>query len=230
MIVFLASPNNQLQATVCCGRDVLLSFGVYKPWMADYHPTFNRVLIDSGAFSEFSSGKAIDLGAYRDWSARWRGRAVAIAGLDDISGNWKRGLANFAAIPWSFPTFHESDPPELLPELVAMAKERGGWLGLGLLPPRNGKDGWVRDTCERIPEGVHVHGWACREFTHVGRLDSADSTNWWRDGMQLRVNPQTKHLTTGECLDIVVKRYERWTRQIEEAEKPSTLFLSEGAA
>lgn len=231
MRVFLASPNNQLQAATCCGRDVLLSFGVYKPWVDDYHPTFESVLIDSGAFTEFSSGKAIDIGAYRDWSSRWRGRAMAIAGLDDIAGNWRKGLANFEAIPWSFPTFHESDPPDILDDLVAMARERNTWLGLGLLPPRAGKDQWVRDTCERIPEGVHVHGWACREFSHIGRLDSVDSTNWWRDAMKLKVNPETKHLTMAEALDVIVKRYERWTRQIESDERPEVLpFLAGGTA
>ena len=99
----------------------------------------------------------------------------AIAGLDDITGNWRRSMENYASFPGGFPTYHESDPPELLPELVAMAAERGQWLGLGLLPPRNGKDGWVTETLANIPEGIHVHGWAMRAYTHHRRLDSVDS-------------------------------------------------------
>lgn len=95
-----------------------------------------------------------------------------------------------------------------------MAKERGRWIGVGLLPPRDGKEKWVRESLDRIPAGIHVHGWAMRRYTHVRRFDSVDSTNWWRDAMKLRTIPDLAHLTYGECLDIVVKRYQRWTRTI----------------
>jgi hypothetical protein len=83
---------------------------------------------------------------------------------------------------------------------------------LGLLPPRTGKEKWVRTVCDRIPDDLHVHGWALREYTHVRRLDSVDSTNWWRDAMAYRKD--YPWLTYGECLEIVVKRYQRWTRVI----------------
>ncbi len=213
--VYLASPNTQQQAEHVAGMPVLLSFACYSDWLGrGYQQSFRRILIDSGAYSEFSSGKRIDLGAYADWSARWEGHADAIAGLDDISGDWRRSLANYEAFPRGFPTFHESDPPELLDDLAAMAADRGGWIGLGLLPPREGKERWIRSTLDRIPDGLHVHGWALRRYTHCRRLDSVDSTNWWRDAMQLRSMPQLAHLTYGECLEIIVKRYQRWTREI----------------
>lgn len=212
--VFLASPNTQQQAEHVSDMPVLLSFGVHgkNRWIEDYAPTFSRLLIDSGAYSEFSNGKPIDLAAYADWSTRWNDHADAIAGLDDIRGDWRKSLANYERFPNGFPTFHESDPPEFLDDLIAMARERSGWIGLGLIPPREGKETWVRDACERIPDDIHVHGWACRHYTHVRRLDSVDSTNWWRDAMDLRVIPALKHLTYGETLEIVVKRYQRWNR------------------
>lgn len=222
MIVYLASPNTQQQAEHAADMPVLFSFALYPKWMDRYQQTFSRILIDSGAYSEFTSGEKIDLEEYKDWSARWDGHADAVAGLDDISGDWRRSMRNYEAFPKGFPTFHDTDPPELLDDLIPMAKERG-WLGLGLKPPRQGKEDWVRAACDRIPPGIHVHGWAMRLYTHIRRLDSVDSTNWWRDAMKLRKIPDLSHLTYGEALEIVVKRYVRWQRQIKDVRKKPSL-------
>lgn len=230
MIVYLASPDNRQLCEAAREMPVLLSFALAgkKPYIVrEYAPAFRRVLIDSGAFSELNSGVKIDGEAYRDWAARWEGHADAVAGLDDISGDWRRSLKNYERFG-GFPTFHDTDPPELLADLLPIARERGGWIGLGLMPPRRGKECWVRDACARIPDDIHVHGWALREYTHVRRLDSVDSTNWWRDAMKLRINPETAHLTYGECLEIVVKRYQRWTRTIrDETAAQPTLFTED---
>lgn len=226
MMVYLASPNTQQQAEHVSEMPVLLSFACWNPWLNAYQTTFDRILIDSGAFSEFSTGKKVDLAKYMEWADRWVGHADAIAGLDNISGDWRQSMKNYETFTGGFPTFHESDPPELLDDLVEMCLERKQWLGLGLLPPRDGKEWWVRETCDRIPESIHVHGWACRAFTHVRRLDSVDSTNWWRDAMKLRTLPDTAHLTYGECLEIVVKRYKRWNRKIvDKTESQTSLFV-----
>lgn len=217
MLIYLASPNTQQQVEHVAGMPVLLSYACYSDWLGKgYQESFARILIDSGAYSEFSSGKKIDLSAYADWSQRWVGHADAIAGLDDIAGDWRRSLRNYEAFSLGFPTFHETDPPKLLDDLVTLAWERGRWIGLGLLPPRDGKERWVRAALDRIPDGLHVHGWAMRRYTHCRRIDSVDSTNWWRDAMKLRTMNELSHLTYGECLDIVVKRYQRWERRITE--------------
>lgn len=222
MDVYLASPNTQQQAGHCEEMNVLLSFAIFGKWMWQYQPSFRRVLIDSGAFSEMNSGKAIDIEAYKDWSHLWKPRAEAIAGLDDITGDWKRSLRNYQTIDWSFPTWHDTDPIELVDELVAMAQERKTWLGIGLMPPRNGKERIVRGVLERIPSDVHVHGWALRTYTNIGRLDSVDSTNWWRDAMALR--KQVPWLNYGECLGLIVKRYQRENRVIHIPDEQSKLF------
>lgn len=226
MRVYLASPNTQQQAEHVAEMPVLLSFAVYSPWMDRYQQTFDRILIDSGAFSEFSSGVKIDGLEYRDWWQRWDGHADAVAGLDDISGDWRRSLRNYELFG-GFPTFHETDPPELFDDLLPLARERGRWLGIGFLPEtrqRRDGEGWLRETCERIPEDIHVHGWAMRAYTKVRRLDSVDSTNWWRDAMKLRTFTDLEHLTYGECLEIVVKKYKRWNRKIEAASEVVELF------
>lgn len=224
MRVYLASPNTQQQAEHCSGMSVLLSFALFRPWLWQYQPTFERVLIDCGAYSMLRSGGEIDREAYRDFGELWRGHADAIAGIDDIRGDFKKSMASYQAIEWTFPTWHDSDPPEALPELIAMAQERKTWLGIGLLPPRHGKERIVREALEQIPEGIHVHGWALRAYTHLRRLNSVDSTNWWRDAMKLRTVPDLKHLTYGETLAIVVKRYQRWGRVIREPQAHGSLF------
>jgi len=213
MKVYLASPNTQQQAEHVENMPVLLSFACWSDWLLRYQASFRNILIDSGAFSEMNSGKKVDGVEYRDWCQMWNGHADAVAGIDDIRGDWRRSLENYEKFG-GFPTFHDTDPPELLDDLIALARERGNWIGLGLMPPRGGKEQWIREACDRIPEDVHVHGWALRAYTHVRRLDSVDSTNWWRDAMKLRTLPDTSHLTYGECLEIVVKRYQRWTRTI----------------
>jgi hypothetical protein len=205
---------------------VLLSFAIWGDWLdKGYAASFSRLLIDSGAYSELTGKAKIDGGAYKDWCKRWDGHADAVAGLDDIRGDWRRSLKNYEKYG-GFPTMHDTDPPELLKDLIPIARERGGWIGLGLNPPRQGKEKWVRWACGELPEDLHVHGWAMREYTHVRRLDSVDSTNWWRDAMRLRTIPDCQHLTYGECLEVVVKRYQRWQRVIRDAAVEPDLFAA----
>ena len=215
--IYLASPQTQQQAEAVSDMPVLLSYANWSPWLDGYQSSFARLLIDSGAYSELTGNAKIDGPAYLDWSTRWVGHADAVAGLDDISGDWRRSLKNYEAFG-GFPTIHDTDPPELLSDLIALARTRGRWIGIGLNPPRHGKEYWIRSICDQLPDDLHVHGWALRAYTGIRRLDSVDSTNWWRDAMGLRVLPQLKHLTYGECLAIIVKRYQRWSRTIKDAE------------
>lgn len=229
MTVFLASPASQLQADKVTDMPVLISFAVYSKWLDKYQQCFGDVLIDSGAYSEINSGKTVELSAYADFAARWRGRAVAVAALDDISGDWRRSLKNLENGP-GFPTMHSSDPPELLDELIPAARERGGWLGIGITPPRlESYTPWLQRTLERIPSDIHVHGWALRRWwCREARINSVDSTNWWRDAMALRARAGLGHLSYAECLEIVVKRYKRERRTIAEDSEPTQRDLFKG--
>ena len=202
--------GNQQQAEHVADMPVLLSYGLYDPFLDKYQHTFKRILIDSGAYSVFNSGEKIDIAKYADWSLRWGGHADAVAGLDDIAGDWRQSLKNYEAMPNGFPTMHDSDPPELLKDLIPIAQSRGGWMGIGLMPPRQGKERFVRWVCDNVPESLHIHGWALRLYSHVRRIDSFDSTNWWRDAMKLRRD--LPWITYGEALELVVKRYQREPR------------------
>jgi hypothetical protein len=202
----LSSPGNQMQADAVRGMPVLVSYACAARWLDDYMPSFKRILIDSGAYSVLNSGKKIDLDAYADWSQEhhW---ADAVAALDDIAGDWQKGLENWRRYPWQFPTYHSSDPPEAL-DVILEAKPR--WVGLGMVPPRDKKH-WLLETLERL-EGVkvHVHGWALGAYAWHPRLDSVDSTNWFMDSWKVR--NAYPWLTPAEALEVVVKRYERVPR------------------
>lgn len=220
MTAYLSSPGSQMHADHLAGMPVLVSFALYPkgtktkgPWLDDYVPSFRRLLIDSGAFSEMNSGVKVDGSAYREWQGRWADVAHvdAIAGLDDIGGDWKRSLANYERYG-GFPTFHDTDPPELLGDLIPLAGERGGWIGVGLKPPRAGKWEWVKRTMGRIPNGLHVHFWAGGEYAAHPRVDSWDSTNWFRDAWAYR--KQLPFLTPAECVELVVKRYQRQAKTL----------------
>jgi len=181
------------------------------------------LLIDSGAYSEFSGTAVVDGSKYLDWCSRWKDVAHidAIAGLDDIKGDWKRSLKNYEKYG-GFPTFHDSDPPELLDELLQIAKERGNWIGVGLIKPRTGKWDFVKKTMSRIPEGYHVHFWAGGEYSGHPRVDSCDSTRWFRAAWSY--NKAMDFLTPAECVEIVVKRYSRMKKLPNVPKDEVTLF------
>jgi hypothetical protein len=233
MRLYLASPNNQLQAHLVNDMPVLLSYGLqYKnSWIDRYVSSFSNLLIDSGAYSELNSGKKIDGFAYRDWYQKYIDIAEGIAGLDDISGDWKRSLKNYE-LYGGFPTFHDTDPPEILDELIALAYERKKWLGIGLLPPRINREDFLRRTLEKIPHDIHIHGWALRRYIQFRRFNSMDSTNWWRDMLKINKISELQHLTPAECLEIIVKRYKRFDiKKIKEADAGSlSLFDGERVA
>ncbi len=206
---FLSSPNTQAQASLLEGWDALISYGVArrKTWVREYLRSFRNILIDSGAYSVMNSGKVLDVDEYAEWASNvmLEGNVVAVAALDDIKGRSELTYANWMKYPWMFPTYHDSDPEDFLDEILS---HNPAWLGLGMVPPRINVP-WLRSTLDRIPEGTHVHGWALGSFSHLQRLDSADSTGWILDVRKLKESSLTCHLTTQEQLEIVVKRFKR---------------------
>lgn len=209
MRVYVSSPSNQLQCHALNGLPALISFACEFKFMntGGYAASFSRLLLDSGAYSEFTTGKPIDIKAYVDWVQQYPW-ADAWAGLDSIDGNWKRSLKNYEH--GGFPTFHDTDPDWLLDELIPMARERGHWIGVGLKPPRTNREPWLRRTLDRIPDDLHVHGWALGRYLHLP-FDSWDSTHAWREyGKLKQAHPW---LTNAECIDLAVLKMQRMARQ-----------------
>lgn len=204
MKLYFASPGSQLHADKLRGQPVLLSYGAQKDWWFRWVHSYDSILLDSGAFSEHNSGIKVELSAYLDWVAKFP-RIDAYAGLDDISGDWRRSLENYQV--GGFPTFHDTDPEELLDDLIPLARERGGWLGIGVKPPRNQREAWLLRTLERIPDDLHIHGWALGAYSYLPGFDSFDSTHWWREALKLC--GMMPWLTHGEALELLVKKINR---------------------
>ena len=204
---YLASPGRPLQLEACVGRNVLMSFTARPKNLWHWAGAFKSLILDSGAFSAYNSGQEVVLEEYREWALQYKDVAAAIAGLDDIGGDWRQSMDNYEAFPEGFPTFHDSDPYDLLDDLICMARERGGYLGLGLTLPRKGKRAWVVETLDRIPNDIVVHGFALAEYAKVGGFDSFDSTGWMRYAHGLKA--QLFWLTEYECVEIAIKWYER---------------------
>lgn len=64
-----------------------------------------------------------------------------------------------------------------------------------------------------MPDDLHLHVWAGGEYCGHPRVNSVDSTNWFRDAWAIKTNRMTAHLTPAECVAIIVKRYERMERR-----------------
>lgn len=170
------------------------------------------MLIDSGAFSEFTSGVAIDLDHYAAWAESWHQRADAIAGLDDLRGDWRRSLKNYERFPHGFPTYHFTDPDALLPDLVALCQARRHWLGFSTNYP-GVTEVWVRSMLDRLPPDLHVHAFAGGRWTWLERIDSADSRAWTFYLNDLKATRWARHLSHAERLDIIMKWYRRYPRR-----------------
>jgi len=176
--------------------------------MEGYIPGYDRILIDSGAFSTLNSGRVIDVVEYSEWVKQFEPMIDAWAGLDSIEGDWRQSLKNYEH--GGFPTIHDTDPFELLDDLIPIAEENGNWLGIGLKPPRPGKAEFLRKVLDNIPDHLNIHGWALTAYRYLTRINSFDSTSWFRQIMELR--PLLPFLTPGECLEIAIKKNARFTR------------------
>jgi hypothetical protein len=236
--IYLSSPTSQMQAHLLAGRRVLLSYAMRQPVIVrDYVPTFRALLLDSGAYSEFTTGVKVDLTAYIEWAAPLLPQSDAVAGLDDLSGDWRRSLVNYATFPESFPTYHLTDPPELLDDLVQLASERNRWLGVGMCGRQTHidplKERWLRSTLDRIrerePRRLHVHGWALTRYAHCPGLNSVDSSRWVYLAQSIKTHHNTCHLSMAECVSIAIKQILRAPRSTKEppVDEPS-LFGNPG--
>lgn len=221
MRVYLSSPGNQLHADAARDENVLISFAAWKKNMPllQWAPSYKRVMIDSGAYSVLKSGVAIDPHEYIDWREICVPYADSYAALDDISGDTEKSLRNLEIDKVGFPTFHDTDDFSYLPQFIEIARQREGkWLGIGIKPPREGKEAWLRDVLDEVPKDVWVHGWALGLYTHVPGLDSVDSNHWWQEAMKIR--KQLPWLTYGEALEITVKKVKR----IEKVQEPEQRY------
>lgn len=221
MIVYLATPATQLHAEMMAGCDVLESFALKatSAWMVRYRPTFRRIMLDSGAFSEMTSGKAVSLEAYCDYAVEHAKAYDEIVNLDVISGDVgarvdasKRNLRRMRDAGLDpLPVFHQGEPWSVLTELAEC-----GRIGLGFQRPIKCAEEYLDGCFSRLPASVKVHGFAMAGEKYTGRypFHSVDSATWWHElkalmAIQGQASDVLQYMTSGELLRMVILKYQR---------------------
>lgn len=221
MIIYLASPATQLHAEMMAGCDVLESFAIKATaqWSVRYRPTWRRVMLDSGAYSEMTTGKAVDLGAYVDFCVQHQAAYSEIVNLDviagDVSERVTRSAANLQRMRDAgldpLPVFHQGEPYSVLQDLASC-----GRVGLGFQRPIRGGQAWLDECFARIPSTTKVHGFgmANERFTKLFPFHSVDSATWIHELKALSAlsgqgSDVLHYLTQGELLKLVILKYQR---------------------
>lgn len=166
---------------------VLLSYAyITAPALPDPLPSWD-VLIDSGAFTAYSSGKAIDRAAYTDWLGNNAGKYTAAFALDVI-GDPAASLANYrwqkSALRGTgvtlIPTWHMGAPWPVLEEMCADTD----YAAVGGMVPYTHRTPLLMRNCIRAHQiardtGTRLHGLGATG-SGVRRLPwySVDSSSW----------------------------------------------------
>lgn len=222
--MYFAAVNQTHFCEAFAGRHVLESFADSRPLFGRYRATFKSMALDCGAFAKKVRGgqMKIDLGAYADFVAEHGAFYDWIASLDSIAGGVAENLRN-----WQFlldrgletmPTFHQGEPLSVLADYCSQSPR----VGLGFQRDENGQivpgaEAFLDSAFSAIPAMVKVHGWAMTNFTARHPFASVDSRTWLFDLKALRKAQTTQgrafdHLTDGELIEIIQKRYDRLPR------------------
>lgn len=197
------------------GHRVLESFANVRPLMDDYRPVFQSMALDSGAYTEMTTGRPVDLGAYVAFCQQHGRFYDFIASLDSIQGGVKENQRNWqrmrdAGID-AVPTFHQGEPIEWLQELCSAAP----MVGLGFQRPieKPADVEWLETCFSNIPERVRVHGWAMTSYLQFP-FWSVDSRSWffeYRSLLSLKAQGAfaIREATPPELLQLVINAYVR---------------------
>lgn len=168
------------------GRRVMYSYLARKRSAWADLSLFSGVALDSGAYSVWRRGAAVDIGAYADYCAEVSDRVDWYASLDAIT-DWRAGLANLAALEKRglspLPVFHLGEPWGLLDDLVSGYDH----IGIGRGPRISFARMWRLLECvfDRYSDAdglplCRFHGFRMTERRLIARFpfDSVDSTTW----------------------------------------------------
>jgi len=172
------------------GRRALLSFAYLdRFWtMADavkLRAACIAMFLDSGAFTAWTRGTPIDLGAYLAFVEAHGAMWDHVAALDSID-DWRQSVANWRAMLDRsarpvVPVYHEGEPIEVLDDYVAGAP----YVGIGRTEGRRSKRKTLElydDVFNRHPTArLHAFGCADPECLEPYPWASFDSTTWERD-------------------------------------------------
>lgn len=139
MIIYHGSINKDIQLVTKEKINCLITYASYKKHV--WQPWWKSLFIDSGAFSVHNSGKTIDIEKYIDYIFQWKEmkKPIVYASLDVI-GDAKAGMKNYKKMLARglepIPTYHYSEPLEVLLELSSITSYIGLGATVGLSTPR----------------------------------------------------------------------------------------------
>lgn len=179
---------------------------------------------DSGAFSAWSLGKIVDIGAYADWLYLYRDWFAFYANLD-VVGEPKKGMKNLAYLEGRglhpIPVYHAGEPWRYLEEMAKSYPVVGlGGIAraFGSLKARGKGEAWLGKCFDIAGDVTVFHGFGLSSIRSI--LDypwfSVDSTSWAASSMYGQLNifiPQRRkmvHVRLGDSAGAY--RYARWIR------------------
>ncbi len=153
--------------------------------LAASYPYEIHFFADSGAFSAYSQGKAVDIGAYAEWLQRWKHRVTGYANLD-VKMNMAQSKRNQKYLEsrglHPVPVFHGGEPWSFLEELIADYDyiALGGIAGGSAQRDRALQLGWCAKCFRLGGEKVRFHGFGMLRWHLVMAFDwySLDATTW----------------------------------------------------
>lgn len=194
-------------------------------------------VLDSGAFSAWASGRAIDLNDYivmcKDLIAR-DPSLTEVFSLDVI-GDWKASLVN-ADLMWkagvpAIPTFHINEPDHVLKSMAAQFPKIA--LG-GVAKVRTQlRLRWAEQCFARVwPKKVHGFGFGDERSPMCLPFHSVDATSWaqqpqrfglykmWGDGIPVRGSAKINiRSNVDHYIDLEQAVSKRWRRELDQLEK-----------
>lgn len=148
-----------------------------KNWLEDFK--HNQLMLDSGAYTAMTLGKAIDIDKLTAEvkTGRWK-EAAALDVVGDPEASLRNARYMKAAGADAFPTFHFGEPWSYLETYC----REFGKVGLGgIVPIKSVPDrmAWLDEVFARAwPKKFHLFGWLAREPLMRWPFHSADSCGW----------------------------------------------------
>lgn len=211
--IYFAGVNQSHWCDSFQGLRVLESFADVRMLMDRYRPVFQSMALDSGAYTEMTTGRPIDLGEYVEFCHEHGRFYDFIASLDSITGGVDANLANWRTMRergvQAVPTFHQGEPLDLLKGYCAESQ----MVALGFQRPIKDAREWLDECFAVIPSEHLVHGWAMTSYTDYP-FYSVDSRTWFFEvrapmGVTGQGADALNCLTPRELVEIVQKKYLR---------------------
>ncbi len=219
MKVYFAGIDKNLLESVFAGANILLSFASLRRSPRASIPTgrFSSIMLDSGAFSAFRSGKVIDVLEYCEFIERNLDRIDLYVSLDVI-GDAEASMANLRLMESRglspMPVFHYGEDFDVL----RWMRDRYPLVGLGGMVPRSRRRmfEWLSTVLDELPHKYHGFGVGDVSLLSTFPFHSIDNTTWKRIVQQPVLKTKTnsgvnwaEHLTRKELFTISRNFYER---------------------